>query len=146
MAETTPQNFANHTKYDPPFHFFVLPVLLSTVLLAMWGLAQSPTNFDRIWTLVLTVALLIAAFKIRIYALRVQDRVIRLEERLRLSSLLSEPLRSRINDLTTSQMVALRFAPDDELPELVEKALAGNLPNADIKKAILSWRPDHARI
>jgi len=146
MAEKTPQTYANHPKYDPPFHFFVVPVLATTVLLALWGVAQSPTSFDRIWTLIMSGALFVAAFKIRLYALGVQNRVIRLEERLRMAMVLPEPLRARIGELTTSQLIALRFASDAELPALVEKTLAGNLANADIKKAIENWRPDYQRI
>jgi len=145
MADKTPQNYANHPKYDPPFHFFVIPVLATTVLVAMWNVARGP-RFDTIWPLILALAWLVAAFKIRIYALSVQDRLIRLEERLRMASVLAEPLRSRIGELTASQMVALRFASDAELPALVEKTLAGNLPKAEIKKAIENWRPDYQRI
>ncbi len=145
MAAQAPQNLANHTKYDPPFHFFMIPVLVGTVVLALWGVATNP-RFDTGWTLVLSLAWLVAGFKIRLYALGVQDRVIRLEERLRMMTVLPEPLRARIGDLTASQMVALRFASDAELPGLVEKALAENLPNAEIKKAIETWRPDYQRI
>jgi hypothetical protein len=94
----------------------------------------------------LTVAVALAGFKARIYALKVQDRLIRLEERLRLQGLLSEPLRSRIGELTESQLVALRFASDAECPSLMEKALSQKLAIADIKKAIVNWRPDYFRV
>jgi hypothetical protein len=95
---------------------------------------------------VIALAALVAVFKIRLYALRVQDRVIRLEERIRLVSVLPEPLRSRIGELTGAQLVALRFASDAELPSLVERALQEKLSRADIKKAVVNWRPDYSRI
>jgi len=96
--------------------------------------------------ILLAAALLVAAFKIRLYALKVQDRVIRLEERLRLTQLLSEPLRSRIPELTEAQLIALRFASDAEVAGLVDRALKEKLSRADIKKSIKTWRPDYWRV
>ena len=95
---------------------------------------------------VVSVAAAIAVVKLRTYPLKVQDRVIRLEERLRLISLLPEPLRSRIPELTEGQLVALRFASDAEVPKLAERALSEKLAPADIKKAIQNWRPDYWRV
>jgi len=89
---------------------------------------------------------LIAVFKIRLYALKVQDRVIRLEQRLRLAIVLAEPLRSRIPELTEAQLIALRFASDAEVPKLAERALTEKLSQTDIKKAIQTWRPDYWRV
>ncbi len=94
----------------------------------------------------ISVAAVIGALKIRLYALKVQDRVIRLEERLRLSSLCSEPLRSRLPELTEDQLIGLRFASDAEVPKLAERALSEKLSRADIKKAIQTWRPDYWRV
>ncbi len=145
MAEKKPQTFANHTRWDPLFHFFALPVFL---LLAIAGLVHfiwRPSLHSALMFIV-AVALAIVVLKTRLYALRVQDRVIRLEERLRLSSLLSEPLRSRIPELTEGQLVALRFASDAEVPKLAERAISEKLSQADIKKAIQTWRPDYWRV
>src|SRR5207244_1075393 len=113
--------------------------------ISVWNAIKNPT-FDSIWTVVMALALTLAVFLIRIYALKVQDRVIRLEERLRLSGLLPEPLRTRMLQLDEKQMVALRFAADAEIPALVERVLDQKLPPADIKKAIRAWRPDYYRV
>lgn len=140
-----PQNLANHVRLDPPFHFFMLPVAVITVLVVGYYLVHS-FHWLGAWLFLVTVAATVATFKIRLYALRVQDRVIRLEERLRLTSLLQEPLRSRIGELTDAQFVGLRFASDAELPALVQRALDEKLSTADIKKAVVNWRPDYSRI
>ena len=146
MAERTPQSYANHTKLDPPFHFVLLPTLL---LLSILTITNVIRHYDVLtaWILVVgMLALVNVSFRTRIYSLKVQDRLIRLEERLRLSSILSEPLRSRIGELTESQLVAIRFASDAEVPALVQKALAESLKNRDIKRAIVAWRADYFRV
>jgi len=145
MPDQTSQTFAKHTRFDPPYHFFVIPVLAITVLLTIWNLIQN-ASFYSAWMVVVALALVVLALKSRIYALKVQTRVIRLEERLRLATLLPESLRAKIPQLTEGQLVALRFASDAEVPGLVEKALAANLPNREIKKAIVNWRPDYFRV
>ena len=144
MAETTPQTYANHTKWDPRFHFFLIPVVIITLGFAIWNLIHDP-GIVSAWLVVVIIGWGMTAFLARIYALKAQDRVIRLEERLRLAVVLPEPVRSRIGELTESQLVALRFAPDNELPALVQKALAGE-SNAELKKAIVNWRPDYHRV
>jgi len=145
MPDQMPQTFANHTRFDPPYHFFVIPVLAITVLVTIWNLIQN-ASFYSAWMVVVALALVVLALKCRLYALKVQTRVIRLEERLRLVTLLPESLRAKIPQLTEGQLVALRFASDAEIPGLVEKALAASLPNTEIKKAIVNWRPDYFRV
>ncbi|MGH9504514.1 MAG: DUF6526 family protein [Terriglobales bacterium] len=145
MAEKMPQSFANHTRFDPPFHFFVLPVFAITVIAAIVHLVGHP-GLPAAWLVVFTVAAATAVVRMRQYSLRVQDRVIRLEERLRLAILLDKPLRARMTELTETQLVALRFASDAELPALAARALTEKLSRADIKKAVQQWRPDYWRV
>ncbi len=145
MADRPPQNLSNHTRFDPPFHFFILPVFAITLIAAIVCLARRP-GLHSAWLLVVVIAAIAAIFKIRLYALKVQDRVIRLEERLRLASLLDAALRPRIAEFTESQLVALRFASDAELPALAARALNEKLPAPEIKKAVQHWRPDYWRV
>jgi len=145
MAEKKPQTFANHGRLDPLFHFIVLPVFALAAIGGTIHFLWRP-SFHTGSFFVISVAAVIAVLKIRMYALKGQDRVIRLEERLRLSSLLQEPLRSRIPELTEGQLIALRFASDAEVAKLVERALSEKLSRTDIKKAIQTWRPDYWRV
>jgi Family of unknown function (DUF6526) len=145
MADANAQSFSNHTKYDPTFHFFLAPIGLINLIVAIVSCVRNP-SLGKGWIIVLSLAALVAIFKMRIYSLKVQDRVIRLEERLRLSQLLNTSLCARIPELTERQLIALRFACDPEVPSLTEKVLAGNLKPADIKKSIVTWRPDMFRI
>lgn len=145
MAEKVPQSLSNHTRYDPPFHFFVLPVFAITVIVAMVHLVSHP-GLHSAWLVVFTIAATTVVLRMRMYALKVQDRVIRLEERLRLAILVDKPLRARIVELTESQIVGLRFASDTELPGLAARALSEKLSNAEIKKAVTHWRPDYWRV
>jgi hypothetical protein len=145
MAEKKPQTYANHTRRDPLFHFFALPVFLLLALAGVVHFLWRPGLHSGLM-FVVGVALAVVVVKTRVYSLRVQDRVIRLEEQLRLASLLLGPLRSRIPELTPGQLVGLRFASDAELPGLVERALSEKLSKEDIKKAIQNWRPDYLRV
>ena len=145
MAEKAQQSYENHTRRDPGFHFFLMPVAALTIIFAVYNVIRS-FSLTNLWFVVLAVAFAVLVLKTRLYALKAQDRVIRLEERLRLAALCSEPLRSRLPELSERQLIALRFASDSECPELVGKALAGNLPPAEIKKSIQNWRPDYFRI
>lgn len=145
MAEKKPQTFANHTRWDPAFHFFILPVFLFSVIWSIGHLVRHP-GLHAAGLFVYLTAAAVAVGKSRGYSLKVQDRVIRLEERLRLAALLPEPLRSRIPELTESHLIALRFASDGEVAKLVERALNEKLSNADIKKSVQQWRPDSWRV
>jgi len=145
MSDVTPQSFSHHTRYDPLFHFFLLPVFAITLIVSVVHLVRRP-GFFTAWMVVVAIAALVALFKVRLYPLKVQDRVIRLEERLRLMALLAPGLRPRIPEFTESQLIALRFASDAELPALAARALNEKLAAPDIKKAIQQWRPDHWRV
>jgi hypothetical protein len=145
MADASPQSFAHHARYDPPFHFFVLPVFAISCIASIVYAIRRP-GLCSVWVVVVTIAALVAVFKVRLYALKVQDRVIRLEERLRLKTLLGSGLHPRIAELTESQLIALRFASDAELPALATRALNERLAGADIKKAIREWRADYWRV
>ena len=111
MSARKAQSYANYKRRHAPFHFFVIPVLITNTILAVVYLVRHP-GLAAAWMVVLSLALLTLAFLVRINPLKAQDRVIRLEERLRLMALLPEPLRARIAELTEYQLVALRFASD----------------------------------
>jgi len=145
MSETKPQTYANHARFDPWFHFFLVPVLLITLIGTIVHLVRHP-HFGSAWHVVLVLALIDLATLARVYALRVQDRVIRLEERMRLTGLLPESQRASIAQLSVKQLVALRFASDAELPALAERAWKENLTPKQIKLAIQVWRPDTFRV
>jgi len=145
MADRSPQTLANHVRLDPPYHYFVLPVLAITWIVSIVFAVHHP-GFVHLWIVVFNTALIVAVIRSRQYALKVQDRVIRLEERLRLTALLPESQRGQIAKLTEGQFIALRFASDAEVAGLVEQTLSANLRPADIKKAIKNWRPDYWRV
>lgn len=142
---TTPQDFDHHTRWDPPFHFFIVPVVLITSIAIMVRAFRDPSYWN-LWMVVVALAGATAVLKIRLNALRVQDRLIRLEERLRMAAVLPATMHPRITELTDGQCVALRFASDAELPALVQRALDEKLTRKDIKKAITNWRPDYSRV
>ena len=144
MAEKL-QTYANHVRWDPLFHFFLIPVAVFSIVGAALHAYRFPSNHSY-WLIVVAIAATVAAFKLRLYALRVQDRVIRLEERLRLAILLPEPLRGRVGELSEGQLVGLRFASDAELPALVTRTLAEKLDRKQIKLAVVNWRADNCRV
>jgi len=139
------QNYKNHTRLLAPFHLFVVPVLLVNVLVEFRHVYLVPSRHFA-WTLVVAIALLTLAFVSRIQALTVQDRVIRLEMRQRLSQCLPPELRGRISDLSHRQLVALRFASDAELASLVRDVLDGKLATGkEIKMRVKEWQADWLR-
>src|SRR5690242_7977121 len=140
------QNVANHGKFVPTYHFFAVPVFVINFvwsLVRLWNLGFS---FAGIFGVILGAALVMLAVQARFFALAVQDRVIRLEERLRYAQVLPSDLQARCIDLTIDQVVALRFAADAELPALARKVLDEKLTKRKaIKKLIKCWRPDYQR-
>jgi len=145
MAEKKPQTFANHGRTDPLFHFIVLPVFGLSAIAATVHFLWRPSAHSAAF-FVVSVAAAIAITKIRMYPLRVQDRVIRLEERLRLQALAPAEWHAQIYRLTEDQLIGLRFAADDEVVELAKQALEHNLNRKQIKERIKSWRPDTWRV
>jgi hypothetical protein len=140
------QNFSNHAKHVPGFVFFVLPVLALNFgwSIYAWKEAHFPTG--GLMNVLLGAALIRLALYARTFALRVQDRVIRLEEQLRYQRVLPQDLKSRIADFTLNQIVSLRFASDEELPVLARKVLQENLDDRKaIKQLVQNWRPDFLR-
>jgi Family of unknown function (DUF6526) len=144
----TPQNLKNHTRWDPPFHFFVLPMLLLNVIFSIYATIRHwPSHLHlHIWWVLMSLVLFVLAGTARGAALRAQNRIIRLEERLRLAALLPVTDRPHIDELSIKQLIALRFASDAELPALVHKTLTQNLEPKAIKESITTWRPDYDRV
>lgn len=143
MAE---QNFDNHTKFVPLFHVYVLGVLAVNFLWSLYRWKMLGFSLDGLVSILLASALVLMAFFARIFSLTVQDRVIRLEERLRYERVLPADLRPRIGEFTLSQIVSMRFASDAELPALARKVLDEKLSDRKaIKQLIKSWRPDYLR-
>ncbi len=139
------QNFANHTRFVPAFHYVAAPILLLNVGSAVSNLGDP--SFSAVLDLLVAIALVIVFLYARVFALKAQDRVIRLEMRLRMRELLPDDLQGRINEFTTTQMVGLRFAGDAELPDLARKVLDENIAAATpIKKLITDWQGDYDRV
>jgi hypothetical protein len=140
------QSFENHRRWLPLWHFFVIPVLLVNVFIVAWRAIQNPGKW-AVWDLLVALAIFFGVFLSRLMPLIAQDRLIRFEERTRLARLLPADMKGRENELARSQYVALRFAPDNEVPELVRRIQAGELKTSgDIKRAIKNWRADHLRV
>jgi hypothetical protein len=139
------QSYANHRRWFPLFHYFALPILTIHVVVTTTGLLRQP-SLETAWSVVVALALLGGILANRVSALIVQSRVVRLETTLRLMRVLPAELRPRVSELRLGHLVALRFAPDEELTTLVERCLNGELRSVDeVKRAIRRWQPDHVR-
>jgi uncharacterized membrane protein YheB (UPF0754 family) len=143
MAE---QNYSHHVKWVPTFHFFVMPVLVLNLIWSIHRIIHNGFTWDSLIQMLTALALVLLMFNARIFALRVQDRVIRMEERQRFARLLPADLQPRINEFKPGQLVALRFAGDEELPALARKVLTDKLTDSKtIKQMIKNWRADYLR-
>jgi hypothetical protein len=145
MAQPTPQNFENHVRYLPAYHFVAFPLFFVNFCYAVY---QAVVNFSvaTVVGLTLAVGLVLLFFLSRTMVVTVQDRVIRLEERLRMRALLPADLQPRIDEFTVKQLVALRFASDAELPALARKVVEGKIEDQKaIKKMVAAWRADCQR-
>ncbi|HWZ98078.1 MAG TPA: DUF6526 family protein [Candidatus Dormibacteraeota bacterium] len=140
------QSYSNHGRILPLFHYVALPILALNFLWACYRLWTSHFSADGFAGVILAVGLLASLFCARLFALTVQDRVIRLEERMRFARLLPDDLKPRIQEFSVSQLVSLRFASDAELPALARKVLAENLRDRkQIKRLVRNWKPDYLR-
>jgi hypothetical protein len=143
MSKT--QNLKNHGRLDPAFHLFTFGVYLLNLVYAGFHLYRQP-SLSSGWYLVLSIVVIIPILKLRMYPLKVQDRLIRLEERLRLQALAPQEWHPQIYRLSEDQLIALRFAADDEVVELAKQALEHNLNRKQIKERIRNWRADDWRV
>jgi len=141
------QNFGNHRRWVPVWHYFAIPVLTLNIFVAAFRMWQQGFAKGTIWDFVVAIALVLAVFYSRVMALTAQNRVIRVEERMRMQGKLPADLHGRINDLSTGHLVGLRFASDEDLPGLARRCMDGELKgSADVKKAIKTWRADNLRV
>lgn len=143
---TTAQTYQTHAKFVPLYHYVLLPLLLVNVLVTVYQAWRQPSLLAG-WEVVTAAAFMATALFARVFALKAQDRVIRLEERIRMHELLPLDLKSRVNDFSADQLIALRFASDTELPELAATVRRDNLQQRDvIKKMVKNWRADDCRM
>ena len=143
-----PQTFKTHTRYDPLFHFAIIPLLTLNFIFSIYITIHRWPGWQHtnLWNIVMALVFFMIAGMARSSAIRAQNRIIRLEERLRLAALLPEADRAHIDELTIRQLIALRFASDAELPDLAHRALTKNMEPKAIKQAITHWRADHHRV
>lgn len=145
------QNFKNHVRWDPAWHYFMVPMLMLNIVFAAYKLVHDwhlPANHHFLfgWWVVMSIVFFMAFMKARMYPLKAQDRIIRLEERLRMQALLNAEELVASQALTEEQLIGLRFASDAELPALVARTVKEKLTQGQIKQAIVTWRPDNFRV
>ncbi len=145
MADPRLQTRANHVRFHPLFHFFFSPAVILLLLASVYGAIRHPGLSSATQVLLILVVGTLGLLT-RTYALKVQDRVIRLEEQLRLSALMGTDYASTIHALSEPQLIALRFASDEEVPALAKRAVKEKLDGKAIKTAIQNWRPDYWRV
>ncbi len=145
MSKSEPQNFKSHARFDPLYHFFLTLIFLANLVVSI-VYAVHHFCFYSVWLVVLSLAAFVALFRLRTYPLKVQDRVIRLEERLRLQALAPPEWHTQIYRLTEDQLIGLRFAAADEVVELAKQALEHNWNRKQIKERIKDWRADNWRV
>jgi dolichyl-phosphate-mannose--protein O-mannosyl transferase len=145
MAHPAPQSFENHVRLVPAYHFVAFGILAINLIWSLYKIVASFSG-DRVIGLLLAIALLIIFFHARLFALAVQNRVIRLEMTLRMEKLLPPDLRPRIKEFAVGQLIALRFASDEELSELARKVLQEKITaQKEIKRMVKNWNPDYMR-
>jgi hypothetical protein len=144
----TPQDYKHHTRFDPLFHFTIVPLLLINFAFSIVYCVHHYRQHVHLapWAIVMSIVAILMVFLTRGYSLKVQDRVIRLEEKLRLASLVSASEQVELESLTIRQYVALRFASNAELPALARRAVREKLDGKSIKQSIVAWRADDYRV
>ncbi len=142
------QSYKNHLKFYPPHHFILLPLLAIAIFISFRNIFKYPLQQQFfIWiTIVLFFIFYVAVMLRQHYALGNQNRIVRLEMRLRYYQLTGKRFEPLEQQLLFGQIAALRFASDEELPDLVQRALDDNLSPANIKKSIKNWQPDYMRV
>ncbi|WP_263368611.1 DUF6526 family protein [Edaphobacter bradus] len=142
------QNFKNHGRLDPATHFVIFPLFVLNFIFAIYTTIRHWPEHPHLhlWWIVISIALTVFVIRTRAQDLKLQDRVIRLEERLRLAALLPAADLAHVGELTCQQLIALRFASDAEIPALVHKTLTQGLEPKAIKESITNWRADYHRV
>ena len=145
MSDESVQSYSNHARWLAPWHFFAIPVLLSNAVVEVVRFFRAPSLLGA-WVAIVAIALVTGLILARWMPLRVQDRLIRLEETLRLERLLPDRARE-VEHLTREHLIGIRFASDAEVPHLLDRMVSGELVRrGDVKRAVQHWRADHQRI